>query len=385
MPHGARADALRALSAAAGTAGTTNLAPAALTRPIPTWGLSPQTPIGLNGLVLNRRTGWRRGPGGWCGPRPRPQSPGGPEMWAGVGGARPPASSWNAGRPRAFRGAGNCAAGPHRPSAKELRADGRGEPGRGPPTPGPQPDGTPGWGRARSLRHLPVVSSFSRGVRKRGVIRVGPSQARRRAASVSMAASASRPTPAGSSTRHTRAPASSPRPPPDDPLVPPHRRPDIPTAVEERGAEGGGTGTTPVPAIPWPWIEPGEERGPRRGGAGDGGDVALGGHISGGSVVERHGHRPDRGQRPPHIGDLPPRPPLEVGLGGGCTPRASRAATRAGPRRAGVRDAAAPRPSGTGSTSRTQRAPTHHPPLDPEHPHQPGRHGLRRSRSLVAP
>ncbi|GHD52650.1 hypothetical protein GCM10010317_034340 [Streptomyces mirabilis] len=35
----------------------TFLAPAALTRPIPTWGLRPQTPIGLNGLVLKRRTG----------------------------------------------------------------------------------------------------------------------------------------------------------------------------------------------------------------------------------------------------------------------------------------------------------------------------------------
>ncbi|MGW4976660.1 hypothetical protein [Streptomyces mirabilis] len=33
------------------------LAPAAPTRPIPTWGLRPQTPIGLNGLVLKRRTG----------------------------------------------------------------------------------------------------------------------------------------------------------------------------------------------------------------------------------------------------------------------------------------------------------------------------------------
>jgi hypothetical protein len=41
-------------------------APAAPSHSRPFWGLRPQTPaIGLNGLVLKRRTGWV----GWTGPR----------------------------------------------------------------------------------------------------------------------------------------------------------------------------------------------------------------------------------------------------------------------------------------------------------------------------
>ena len=182
-----------------------------------------------------------------------------------------------------------------------------------PDVPGPlsrRPDG-----HRRVLRGpLTPPSSSSSGVRKRGVIRTGPSQ---RVESIGLGLDggrALRPDVLEEPDRDLAVGALAPAA--DDPAVGPDRRPGVPVRVEQRrpmlaevpvavgpahdrrveGREEGHRGRAvvrPIPVMPALGLDiVGEDPAP--------------------AVVELDLDRPDLGQRPADLGDRPAGPPLEV-------------------------------------------------------------------------